>query len=180
MPGCKGDKFSSQKLSSKFLLRRPPHNDGQHAYETTVPSYFILMQVFGGGSYHFPILQMRKLRLGEGKCIAQGHTAERRQSSDLNSFCLRPVSGCSGPGPHHHRNVSSPRWFGFGCIRSQLRLMGLDAWRHVVFYFLDQGSNPSPCTRRWILDHQTTRKVPHFFVNCVLLIHSFISMIVFL
>ena len=83
MPGCKGDKFSSQKLRSKFLLRHPPRNDGQHAYETTVPSYFILTQVFGG--YHFPILQMKKLRLGGGECIAQGHTAERRQSSDLNS-----------------------------------------------------------------------------------------------
>lgn len=82
MPGCRGDKFSSQTLRSKFLLCHPLHND---AYKTTVPSYFILIKVFGGGSYCFPILQMKELRLGGGKCIAQGHTAERRQSSDLNS-----------------------------------------------------------------------------------------------
>ena len=75
MPGCKGDKFSFQMLRSKFLLRHPLHNN---AYKTTVPLYFILTEVFGGGSYYLPILQMRKLRLGGGKCIAQGHTAERR------------------------------------------------------------------------------------------------------
>ena len=78
MLGCKGDKFSSQTLRSKFLLCHPLHSDGQHAYETTVPSYFILTEVFAGGSYYFPILQMRKLRLGGGKYIAQDHTAERR------------------------------------------------------------------------------------------------------
>ena len=78
MPGCKGDKFSSQMLRSKFLLRHPLPNN---AYNTTVPLYFILTEV----SYYLPILQMRKLRLGGGKCIAQSHTAERRQCSDLNS-----------------------------------------------------------------------------------------------
>lgn len=59
--------------------------------------------------------------------------------------------------------------------------MGLGVWRHVVFYFPDQGSNLSPCTGRWILNHYTNpRKVLHFFVICVLLIHRFISMIIFL
>ena len=108
-------------------------------------------------------------------------TLQRGGSARIwTQFCLRPVSGCCGPGPYCHWAESSPRWLVFGCIRSQLWLMGLGVWRHVVFYFPDQGSNPSSCTGRWILNHYTTRKVLHFFVICVLLIHRFIFMIVFL
>ena len=29
--------------------------------------------------------------------------------------------------------------------------------------FLDQGSNPCPCTDRWILNHGTTMEVPKLF-----------------
>ena len=39
-----------------------------------------------------PILQRRKLRPREVEELAQGHTAKKRQSQDLNSGSLAPKS----------------------------------------------------------------------------------------
>ena len=48
--------------------------------------------------------------------------------------------------------------------------------------FLDQGSNPCPCTARWILNHGTTMEVPELFfteeaVRKILLVLSHLGIV---
>lgn len=106
-----------------------------------------------GGDTIMPILQLRKLRLGEKKSLAQGYTAGKTglQSSSIHSLsCTVPIAPCGPPGPSP--GISST-WRGSVSHSREVDMQVYKAVLHPKLHSLGTGARPPPAHTHGVCKH---------------------------